>query len=122
GRVKEAPPPSPPVEIAFDGNTRRDLIDGLGLTVPTQWSSQAPSNRMRLAQYDIPGAGGGASLVVYRFPGGAGSVEQNVQRWLGQFDAPEGKRIEDISTTEKKEIDGLAVTQVGVAGTFGGQS
>ena len=122
GRVKEPPPASAPTEISFDGKTRRELIDGLGYTVPEQWATQPPSNRMRLAQYDIPGPGGGASFTVYRFPGGAGTVDQNVERWLGQFDPPEGKTLEEVSKVEKKEIDGLAVTQVEVSGNFGGQS
>jgi hypothetical protein len=73
---------------------------------------------MRVAQWVLPGPGGDAELVVFRFPGGGGGIEQNVARWKGQFQPPEGKSIDDVTVT--KTIEGALVktTLVDVSGTY----
>jgi len=68
---------------------------------------------MRQIQYRLPGSeaqGGDAEVAV--FTGIGGSVEQNVGRWLGQFEAEEEPQV------EKRTINGFSVTFVDVSGTF----
>ncbi len=63
------------------------------LTVPESWESQPPSNNLRLAQFRIPNVAGEtaeAELVV--FPPFGGSVNDNVVRWIRQFD-PQGIKL-----------------------------
>lgn len=112
------PPPSAPKKINFDGKTRRDIVDNLGYTVPTQWETQTPANRMRLAQYDLPGEGGGAALVLYRFPGGGGSVDDNVARWVTQFKQADGSDSNDKLEVTTTEAAPYKITRVELSGIY----
>ncbi len=84
--------------------------------LPAGWTSQPPESGMRLAQAEIPGAGGPGQLTVFYFgPGGGGPVEANLQRWIGQI-GPEGR---SEPKRESFALDnGLQVTWVEVAGTL----
>ena len=56
--------------------------------VPENWTAQTPSSRMRKAQYK----NGKTEIVVFYFGAGSGgSVEANINRWLGQFNEPKEK-------------------------------
>ncbi len=96
--------------------TRDVNLGGLTLSVPESWQQQEPSNRLRLGQFTIPaadGAEGETELVV--FPPFGGSIDDNIGRWVRQFDA-EGAEVKltrgkteqgeyhmaDISGTYKK--------------------
>ena len=77
---------------------------------------------MRVAQYKLPKAEGDpedASLVLYYF--GAtqgGSVQANIDRWVGQIQQPDGSASKDKAKTENLTVNGLKVTTVDVTGTF----
>ena len=113
-----AAPKGPPRDITPSGETMPEHLSGLTLAVPTEWERGKPTNSMRVAQWVLPGPGGDAELVVFRFPGGGGGIEQNVTRWKGQFQAPEGKTIDDVTTTKTIEAGGLKTTLVDVSGTY----
>jgi len=108
----------PPREITPSGKTRDEKVAELTLKVPEEWESQPASSQMRLAQFVVPGPGGDAELVVFRFPGGAGGVQQNIDRWKSQFKPPEGKSIDDVTKTTNFEAGKLKVTLVDVAGHY----
>jgi hypothetical protein len=79
---------------------------------------------MRVSQYQLPAADGdaeSASLVVYYFgQGQGGSVEANLQRWIGQMQTPDGKPANDNAKTENTTVNGLKVTLLDVSGTYAG--
>ena len=60
--------------------------------VPAGWRSGQPSSPMRKAELRVPGpegtgAAGEAIITVFHFgPGQGGTVQQNIDRWFGQFD------------------------------------
>ncbi len=114
----KAKPKGPPRDITPSGETTAKTIPGLTFAAPKEWEQSPPNNRMRLAQFVLPGPGGDGELVVYRFPGGAGGIEANLTRWKGQFKPPEGKTIDDVATTTKTENAGLTTTLVDVTGTY----
>ena len=116
--MPKTPPPSEPSEVTPDGLTRTDTVGTIALVVPTQWEKQVPASRMRLAQYHLPGPGGGASLVVFRFPGGGGAVGANVDRWLGQIEQPDGSSTKDSAKVESRTVGRFNVTTVDAAGTY----
>jgi hypothetical protein len=96
-------------------------IDAGGLTfqAPAAWKSNPPSSPMRRAELKVPPVEGDkepAELVVFAFPGGAGTVEANVQRWRSQFKDADGNppRIES-KTVKGKNVD---VTRVETAGHY----
>jgi hypothetical protein len=74
---------------------------------------------MRVSQYQLPAAEGdpeAASLVVYYFgQGQGGSVDANLERWIGQIQAPKDK-----ARTETTSVKGMKVTLLDVAGTYAG--
>jgi hypothetical protein len=96
-------------------------VSAYTFTLPEGWKSVPPASAMRKAQLSIPGKDGakGADVTFFHFgsEGGAGGVQANVQRWLGQFAAAEG-----ASKTEPLDIAGTKVTIVSTEGTMkGGQ-
>jgi hypothetical protein len=87
----------------------------LQFDIPSSWRSEPPATNMRMAQASIPGSGGPGDLVVFYFgPGGGGGVEANIQRWIGQMDAPPGSNPK----AETFEANGYKVTWIDVAGTL----
>jgi hypothetical protein len=76
---------------------------------------------MRVAQFALPRAAGDtvdAELIVYYFGGSGGSVEANIERWVGQMQQPDGKPSRAAAKQSKRTINGLATTLVDVSGTY----
>jgi hypothetical protein len=92
----------------------------LQFKAPEGWVSEPPSNNMRAAQYKLPGDGGAdASLVVYFFGAGqGGTVQANLDRWIGQVQQPDGSQSKDKAKTEKITVNGMNVTLLDVTGSF----
>jgi hypothetical protein len=97
-------------------------LGSLRLSVPAGWVEQAPSSSMRKAQFTLPRANGdgedGELVVFYFGPGQGGSVEANIDRWVGQFGQPDGSSSKDKVKTSKSEVAGMPVTFVEVTGTY----
>ena len=81
---------------------------------------------MRLATYTVPHAAGdqdNAECGVFYFGAGqGGSVEANLDRWIGQFLQPDGKPAKSAAKIEKRTIHGLKVTTVDVTGAYTGMA
>lgn len=93
----------------------------LKFTAPPTWVVQTPSSSMRKAQYLLPRVAGDpedAEMVVYYFQGQGGSVQANVDRWLGQFTKPDGTPASDSAKVSRKESHGIPLTIVDVSGTY----
>ncbi len=66
---------------------------GLKFEAPKSWKSKPPTSQMRRAELKVDPIEGDdypAEMVVYAFPGGAGSVEANLKRWQGLFKDKDG--------------------------------
>ncbi len=88
---------------------------------PAAWAWVAlPPSSMRKAQLRVPDpanpGGPGAEVAFFNFGAGqGGGVDQNISRWVGQFDKPETLQ----PVLEKAEIKGTKVTRIRVeSGTF----
>jgi hypothetical protein len=115
--------------LALGADAPTQTIDAGGLTfqVPAAWKSSPPTSRMRRAELKVAPAEGDkdpAELVVFAFPGGAGTVEDNIKRWQDQFKDEKG----DPPRIDSKKVKGknVDVTRVETAGhyfpmTFPGQ-
>ena len=76
---------------------------------------------MRVAQYALPRAAGDtqdAELVVYYFGGTGGTVEANIERWVGQMQQPDGRPSSAVAKRQSRTVNGLKVTLVDVPGTY----
>lgn len=90
------------------------------LAAPADWTIKPVRSSMRAAQFQLPGkAGAEAELVVTYFgTTGAGSVDDNVDRWVGQFQQPDGKNSRDVAKIEKTKFGGQDATFVSVSGRY----
>jgi hypothetical protein len=83
------------------------------IDLPKAWEKQEPSSSMRIAQAAIPGPGGPGEFAVFFFgPGGGGSVDANIERWVGQMETSDHPKPETF------ESGGMKVTWVDVKGTM----
>jgi hypothetical protein len=96
-------------------------VAGLTYAAPSGWKPVATSSSMRVAQFALPHAPGDtqdAELVVYYFGGSGGSVEANIDRWVGQMKQPDGRASSAVARRQSRTINGLKVTIVDVPGTY----
>ena len=115
-----SPPPSAP-QASGASNDAEAQFAGMTAPKPVTWQYRAPpaTSTMRVAEYVVPGVEGSnqAQIVVFQFPGG-GSVEENINRWKGQVQGPDGKPAEP--KVETFEVDGMTVTVAELAGAYRG--
>ena len=92
---------------------------------PSGWIAESPSSRMRRAQYRLPRADGDpedGEMVVFYFPGQGGSVEANIDRWIGMFTKADGSSVTGDTKRETTTVNGLAVTTIDVEGVYTNRS
>lgn len=111
--------------MAIAGMTiaQAESAGGVQWTAPSGWKSEG-SRPMRAATYRIPPAAGdpeaGECAVFYFGPGQGGSVEDNLKRWIGQFQQPDGKPSHSVAQTRKQTVNALSVTTIDLSGTYEG--
>lgn len=91
---------------------------------PSDWTVKPTTSSMRVADFALPGKpGADAELIVYYFgEGGAGSVDDNVNRWVDQFEQPDGKPSRDVAKIEKTKFGGQDATFISLSGRFVAQA
>jgi hypothetical protein len=93
----------------------------LTYTAPPSWHTRPASSSMRVAEFVIPHVTGDAEdaeLVVYYFGSGAGTVDANIERWIGQMQQPDGTATKDKAKRSSRTVNGLQVTLVDASGTY----
>ena len=94
----------------------------LRFEAPPEWVAEPTTSSMRKAQYRLPRAEGDAQdaqLVVYFFgAGGGGTLEANLQRWVSQFEQPDGTDSKERLEVSHREVAGMAVTEASLTGTY----
>lgn len=96
-------------------------VAGLVFQVPEVWIYEAPSSSMRVAQYRIPRMDGDnvdSEMAVFHFGGGGGSVQANMDRWMGQFTAVDGGPVSDDAQISERDGNGVRITLADVSGTY----
>ncbi len=89
--------------------------------VPAGWIMETPSQQMRRGQYRLPRAEGDpedAEMVVFHFPGTGGSIQANIDRWIGQFSRPDGSPVGELAQVRTEDVGGIPVTILEVRGTY----
>ena len=81
---------------------------------PLNW--RQPSRPMRNGEYVVGEGDDAPVMTVFHFPGMGGSLEDNVQRWTGQFRQADGSPSE--ATVNTRTIGGFEVTTIDTRGTF----
>jgi hypothetical protein len=79
---------------------------GIDWTDPPEWKRVQPKSSMRKASYEIPASGNdkepGELSVFYFGPSEGGGVEDNIKRWVGQF---EGLKPDAVQRSERSVND-----------------
>jgi hypothetical protein len=100
------------------GVIRAESAAGVHWMTPASWTVQA-ARPMRAATYQVPTAPGdkesGDCAAYYFGPGKGGSVDDNMKRWIGQFE-PTDKEAQPA----KRTINGINVTAIDLSGTYTG--
>jgi hypothetical protein len=98
-------------------------VGGFKSKAPAGWKAveltEQQRNFGRLYQFTVPKAEGDkydADVYITRLSGDGGGAKANVERWKGQFTAPEGKKVE--SKVEDMKVGDTAVTYADIAGSY----
>jgi hypothetical protein len=107
--------------IAIGADDPKQTIDAKGMTfeAPAAWKSGTPSSAMRRAELKVDPIDGDdypAELVVFSFPGDAGGVKANLERWRKLFKDKDGNPPE----IKSKEVKGknVDVTRAETSGHY----
>jgi hypothetical protein len=94
----------------------------LKFDAPKEWASRTPASSMRIAEFTLPRAAKDAEdaeLAIFFFGGQGGSVQANIDRWIGQMAQPDGRASREVATTTTlKTRSGMKVSLVDVTGTY----
>ena len=85
-------------------------------TPPPRWQAVPSTSSMRLATYKIPRAPGDTDDAELSVTHVGGSIDANIDRWVGQFDAVGQK----TAKRTRRTVAGLSVTIVEIQGTYSG--
>jgi hypothetical protein len=91
-------------------------LAGMKSVTPADWKEETPSSTMRMAQFRLPRAEGDkadAELAIFVFPGGSGTVKQNLDRQLAKFVA-DGRK----DKTDKVKVGDIEATYQDISGTY----
>ena len=96
---------------------RAETGAGVRWTAPASWQAQA-ARPMRAATYVVPAADDkedGECGIYYFGQGKGGSVDDNMKRWIGQFEPAQQE-----AQPHKRTVSGLNVTTIDLSGTYTG--
>lgn len=108
--------------VSGAAETARKEDAGIRYTVPTAWQRVPAPSDMRAAQYRVPRAGADTEdgeLVLFFFgKDQGGGVEQNLERWYGQFVQPDGRPTKEVAVIATRDVGAMKVTEVDLSGTY----
>jgi len=91
------------------------LADGkLVVTVPEAWKKKMPRSRIIEHEYEIPAAEGDENPGRLTVMGAGGSIEDNIGRWVGQFEL----KGDNKPKKEETKVAGQKVYLVDISGTY----
>lgn len=98
-----------------------DLAGGeFSMKAPEAWKNVEPKSSMVEVEFSVPMADGDKSERAGRLTimAAGGSVEQNIERWKGQFAQPDGSSTSDKTKVEEIEVGGMTAHMVDISGTY----
>jgi hypothetical protein len=89
----------------------------LAMTAPGQWTKTKPRSSMLEAEFQIPKVGEDESDGRLTIMGAGGSIDANIDRWIGQFTTDDGSPLSGVEPTVF-EIAGQKIHLIDLSGTF----
>lgn len=91
---------------------------GVTWTIPEGWDPTGP-RPMRVATYLIGEGASESECAVFFFGAGqGGDVQSNIDRWIGQFDQPDGSDSKSKARTEHRHFGDFHVNVIDLTGTY----
>lgn len=104
---------------ALADDAKFSIADGkLTLTAPEGWKKIQPRVRIIEHEYQIDPVEGDKEKGRMTVMGAGGSIQDNLDRWIGQFSQPDGSESKDKAKTEKKTVAGQEVHILDIQGTY----
>ncbi|RMG04054.1 MAG: hypothetical protein D6741_01580 [Planctomycetota bacterium] len=100
------------------GETTLVLPGGLKMKAPEGWESVRPAISMIQYEFRVPAVEGDARDGRATFMAAGGSVDANIQRWIGQFAQPDGSDTAEKAKVSDETIAGTKVHIVELSGTY----
>jgi hypothetical protein len=116
----EAPAPAAPATAPANTTPSVDgpTAGGLTWTAPAPFTKRTPKSSMRAAEYGIEGDTASELGVFYFGADQGGSIDANMERWIGQFTQPDGSKTK--AKRDERTVNGIDVSLVEATGTFSG--
>ncbi len=93
------------------------LAEGkLQMSAADNWQKKKPQNNIIEYEFAVPKAEGDENDGRVTMMGAGGSVEQNLERWTGQFEQPDGGAAK--AKIKQEKIAGCDVHLLDISGTF----
>jgi hypothetical protein len=93
--------------------------DAMTLVPAKAWKKKTPRTKIVEHEFEVPVVEGDEIPGRLTVMGSGGSIDENVNRWLGQFTDAAGKGLtRDKAKVEKLSIGGLTVHYVDLSGTY----
>lgn len=92
------------------------------LKPPKEWIRKQPRTRIVDHEFETPAVKDDKLAGRVTVMGAGGSVEANIDRWIGQFTQPDGKSTKDKAKIEKLKIAGQEVHYVDLSGDYKDQA
>ncbi len=95
------------------------IADGkFELTAPGSWLAKEPKVRIIDSEFEVPVAEGDDRPGRVTVMGAGGSIDANIDRWIGQFTQPDGSDSKKATKVKKMTVAGQDVHLVDVSGTY----
>jgi hypothetical protein len=102
-------------------NPTIDLAEGkIVLTAPDGWVRKTPKVRFIDHEFAVPAAKGDTDDGRVTVMGAGGTVEANIDRWIGQFSQVDGSETKNqvAEANRRKTVSGLEIRFVDLSGTY----
>lgn len=90
----------------------------LKLTMPEGWQKKKPENRIIEHEFAVPPSDGDKETGRVTVMGAGGTVDANIERWIGQFSQPDGSDTHKIVKQKEMKVGGIDVRTVDISGTY----
>jgi hypothetical protein len=89
----------------------------LTLEAPEKWTRQEPKVSIIEHEFTVEGKKGQDAGRMTIMAAGGG-IQPNIDRWVGQFASPEGKKSKEKPKIEKKKVAEMEIHVVDLSGTY----
>lgn len=104
--------------LAAQQQDRTIRLGDFQVTAPEKWARKPPQSRISSDEFAAPASQGDMADGRFTVTAAGGSVEDNINRWMGQFKQPDGSATKDSAKVTKEEIAGQTVHFVDISGTY----